>query len=47
VITYINPAVAVILGVIFIGENITTGLIVGFPLVLLGSYLATRKPVLA
>lgn len=44
VITYINPAVAVLLGVIFLGEPITTGLIAGFPLVLLGSYLAIRKP---
>jgi len=47
VITYINPAVAVILGVIFLNESITAGLIVGFPLVILGSYLATRKPVQA
>jgi drug/metabolite transporter (DMT)-like permease len=47
VITYINPAVAVILGVIFLNEGITAGLIVGFPLVILGSYLATRKPVAA
>jgi drug/metabolite transporter (DMT)-like permease len=47
VITYINPAVAVILGVMFLSENITAGLIIGFPLVILGSYLATRKPVVA
>jgi len=45
VITYINPAVAVILGVLFLSEPITTGLMLGFPLVILGSYLATRKPV--
>jgi drug/metabolite transporter (DMT)-like permease len=44
-ITYINPAVAVILGVLFLSEPITTGLMLGFPLVILGSYLATRKPV--
>ncbi|MFY9208215.1 MAG: EamA family transporter [Candidatus Nanopelagicales bacterium] len=43
VITYINPAVAVILGVIVLSEPITLGLVVGFPLILIGSYLATRK----
>jgi drug/metabolite transporter (DMT)-like permease len=42
VITYVNPAVAVLLGVVVLGEPITAGMIVGFPLVLLGSYLATR-----
>lgn len=45
VITYINPAVAVVLGVLFLSEPITAGLLVGFPLVIAGSYLATRKPV--
>jgi drug/metabolite transporter (DMT)-like permease len=43
-ITYINPAVAVILGVIVLSEPLTTGTIIGFPLVLLGSYWATRGP---
>ena len=43
VITYINPAVAVILGVLVLSEPITLGLIIGFPLILLGSFLATRK----
>ncbi|MFM9050607.1 MAG: DMT family transporter [Actinomycetota bacterium] len=42
VITFLNPAVAVILGVIVLSEPVTLGLILGFPLVLLGSYLATR-----
>jgi drug/metabolite transporter (DMT)-like permease len=42
VITFLNPAVAVMLGVIVLSEPITWGLVVGFPLVLLGSYLATR-----
>ena len=41
-ITYVNPAVAVILGVLVLDEPITAGLVIGFPLVLLGSYLATR-----
>lgn len=43
VITYLNPAVALILGVLVLGEPITIGLVIGFPLVLLGSYLATRR----
>ena len=42
VITFLNPAVAVLLGVIVLSEPITWGLILGFPLVLIGSYLATR-----
>ena len=43
VITYINPAVAVILGVLVLSEPITLGLVIGFPLILIGSFLATRK----
>ena len=42
VITFLNPAVAVALGVVVLSEPITWGLVLGFPLVLLGSYLATR-----
>lgn len=42
VITFLNPAVAVLLGVVVLSEPITLGLVLGFPLVLLGSYLATR-----
>jgi drug/metabolite transporter (DMT)-like permease len=42
VITYINPAVAAVLGVAILGEHFTTGMAVGFVLVLLGSVLATR-----
>lgn len=42
VITFINPAVALILGVLVLSEQITTGMAIGFPLVLLGSFLATR-----
>ncbi len=41
VITYVNPAVAVLLGVTVLGEPFGAGLAVGFPLVLLGSILAT------
>jgi drug/metabolite transporter (DMT)-like permease len=43
VITYINPAVAVVLGVVVLSEPITWGILIGFPLVLLGSWLATRR----
>jgi drug/metabolite transporter (DMT)-like permease len=42
-VTYINPAVALVLGVILLAEPVTLGLIIGFPLVLLGSWLASRK----
>ena len=42
-VTYLNTAFAVLLGVIILGEPITTGIIIGLPLVLLGSYLASRK----
>lgn len=42
IITFINPAVAIVAGWLFLREPITVGTIVGFPLVLLGSWLATR-----
>lgn len=41
--TYVNTAVAVVLGIIILNEPITLGIIVGLPLVLLGSYLASRN----
>jgi drug/metabolite transporter (DMT)-like permease len=43
VITYINPAVAVALGVVFLGEHFSAGTGIGFVLVLTGSFLATRR----
>jgi len=42
VITYVNPAVAALLGVTILDESFTVGMGVGFVLVLLGSVLATR-----
>jgi len=42
VITYINPAVAVVLGIAVLGEPLTIGIAIGFPLILLGSWLGTR-----
>ena len=48
VITFVNPAVAIALGVAVLGERFTAGMAVGFPLVLAGSVLATRlSPVAA
>jgi drug/metabolite transporter (DMT)-like permease len=43
VITYVNPAVAVALGVLVLGEDVTLGMLAGFPLILAGSILATRR----
>ena len=42
VFTYVNPSVAAVLGVAVLSEPFTTGMGVGFALVLAGSYLATR-----
>lgn len=42
-IVYINTLVALLLGVLFLGEPITPGLLIGLPLVLLGSWLAGQK----
>jgi drug/metabolite transporter (DMT)-like permease len=43
VITYVNPAVAAVLGVIVLNERFTAGMAAGFVLVVLGSILATRR----
>jgi len=42
--TYVNTAVAVVLGVIILSEPLTLGIIIGLPLVMIGSFLASRKP---
>lgn len=42
-ITYINPVVAVILGIVVLSEPFTIGIAIGFPLILIGSWLASRK----
>ena len=49
VITYVNPAVAAVLGVTVLSERFTVGMAIGFALVLAGSVLATRAtpPVVA
>ena len=41
VITYVNPAVAVVLGALVLGEPIGLSTIAGFVLIVLGSWLAT------
>ena len=43
VITYVNPAVAAVLGVLVLKETLTVPMGVGFALVILGSALATRS----
>jgi drug/metabolite transporter (DMT)-like permease len=44
VITYVNPAVAALLGVLLLNESFSVAMAAGFALVLLGSALATRAP---
>jgi drug/metabolite transporter (DMT)-like permease len=44
VITYMNPAVAVALGVIVLGEPLTGAIVGGFVLIIFGSWLSTRRP---
>ena len=44
-VTYLNTAFAVILGVIILREPFTLGIAIGLPLVLIGSYFASRKTV--
>lgn len=44
VITYVNPAVAMLLGVLLLGEALTAPTIAGSLLILAGSWLSTRPP---
>jgi drug/metabolite transporter (DMT)-like permease len=43
VITFLNPAVAVLLGVLLLDEPFTLGLAIGLPVILVGCVLATRS----
>jgi drug/metabolite transporter (DMT)-like permease len=43
VITFLNPAVAVLLGVLLLDEPFTLGLAIGLPVILAGCVLATRR----
>jgi drug/metabolite transporter (DMT)-like permease len=44
-VTYINTAVAVLLGIIVLNEPLTLGIGLGLPLILIGSYLSGKKSV--
>jgi len=44
-VTYLNTAFAVVLGVIILNEPFTLGIAIGLPLVLIGSYFAGRKTI--
>jgi len=41
IITYVNPAVALVLGVVFLHESLGVASFLGFALILVGSVLAT------
>ena len=43
VITYVNPAIALVLGVVLLNEPFTVGIAVGFPLILIGCFFATSR----
>jgi len=43
VVTYVNTALAVVLGIVLLNEPLTVGIVLGFPLVLIGSVLATSR----
>jgi drug/metabolite transporter (DMT)-like permease len=43
VITYVNPAVAMVLGAVVLSEPLTLGMAIGFPLVIVGSVLGTSR----
>lgn len=47
IITYVNPAVALTLGVVVLDEKVTTGMMIGFPLILAGCIIAAgaRRPI--
>lgn len=38
--TYVNPVVAIVLGVVVLGEPLSVGLAIGFPIVIVGCWLA-------
>jgi drug/metabolite transporter (DMT)-like permease len=43
VITYFNTAIAVLIGTIALGEPLTVGILIGFPMIVAGSILATSS----
>jgi drug/metabolite transporter (DMT)-like permease len=44
VVVFLNTAVAVVLGTLGLHEPLTTGILIGFPLIAVGSVLATSAP---
>ncbi len=42
-VTYLNTAVAVLLGVLILSEPLTLGITIGLPMILIGSYFAGRR----
>jgi drug/metabolite transporter (DMT)-like permease len=42
-ITYVNMAVALVLGIAFLQEPITPGILIGLPMVVAGSFWASKK----
>lgn len=43
IIAYVNPAVALVLGVLLLQEPFTVGIALGFALIAFGSFVATRR----
>jgi drug/metabolite transporter (DMT)-like permease len=43
IITYFNPAIAIVLGVVLLNEPFTVGIAAGFALIAVGSFVATRR----
>lgn len=43
-VVYPNTAIAVVLGIVLLKEDLTLAIAIGLPLVLIGSYYASRKP---
>lgn len=46
-VVYPNTAVAVVLGILLLDEKLTLAIAIGLPLVLIGSYFASRRPTTA
>ncbi len=44
-VAYLSTAVAVLLGVLILSEPLTLGIIIGLPMILIGSYFAGRKKI--
>jgi len=44
-VAYLSTAIAVLLGVLILAEPLTLGIIIGLPMILIGSYFAGRKKI--